>query len=228
MLITTFGNRRVGNHLIRRWISPNFSKPTHIFLNQHQRVRPVTEPPLDEVATLGVEDGTYRDLLYKDDCNSILRASTHYIHIIRDPINSLASALKATHKFRSQHSSILGAPSPTILIPAKFSSFLETPPEGHLVIYEKFLASKEYRDNLATSLGIRPYESELDKLSPQLGGSSFTGFTVPANQMPVNERWKECIDDPTYLWYLRYPGLLEARESVYGPLPTALQERLNG
>lgn len=239
MIITTFGLRRVGNHLIRRWINPSNSSRHHVFLNGIGQTRHLNVPMDEGVVTVGVEDGSYRQAALQDRMTPLLSVSAKLVHVVRDPINSIASQFRLTKNSRGpnpiprqqpfqeqRRAPLLGVPSPIILQSMLFADFTETPPGGRVVIYEHFLESYQYRNDLAQYLEIDPHEEQLFYHSRELGGSSFTGNTVPPEEMPVNERWLSFVDDPEYLWYLKYPGLLEAREKVYGPLPPELEEAL--
>ena len=226
MLITVFGCRRVGASLIRRWISDRGIRPWCFSLLSRRRLPPITDPALDQVRTLGLEDGTYRSVLSTGLYGDLLKSTDAFVSVVRDPINSLASVLQLGREAHDPEKPVLPARANSLILPMLFEDFLEIPPGGHLVIYERFIASREYRDALAADLGIEPNESALDTY---WGGRSLFGENLSApSELAVNERWKEAMDDPMYLWYLRYPGLLEARETIYGPLPPELKERLDG
>ena len=237
MLITTFGLRRSGNHLVRRWVSPE-PATAHVFVRGISCSRPHPARFLDDVDsgvhTLGVEDGTYRDIAGDDQLSEIITKTHRFINVVRDPINTLASYIQASRQAPSKRGRhlredclSLGIVGPIATISHRFPCFLETPPDGRIVLYEKFIASAEYREDLARWLCIDPCEDAFRTVSHQLGGSSFSGSRVPTIEEATN-RWRLFKDDPYYLWYLQSPGLLSSREQLYGPLPPELEERIHG
>lgn len=59
-----------------------------------------------------------------------------------------------------------------------------------VLLYDKWVESREYRSLLLSQLGIDFVQDDMDSVPDFGGGSSFDGTRVPGSQMKVLERWR--------------------------------------
>lgn len=250
MAILLFGAKRSGNHLVRAWLGDEFnqdlaSRNSHIFnikgfgrlASSLKRANGLSNFPI-----IGVEDLSYTDMV-----NFFIGSSAkdlevleklqeelvdQIIHLIRDPINVLASILAILKSDKPEYNRLKMQPgfmSPLNLLEV-FPKLVEEHDNVLQIKYEDFISSEEYRRSIEAQLplGFQGDDSVLDTQHKPLK-SSFTDSeeVTDEDRKSMKARWKNFIDDPEYLWYLKYPGLLETREKVYGPLPGELQEALS-
>ena len=153
---------------------------------------------------------------YQDDATKLI--------LLRDPINVMASTIANNGAFTS-----IERCARVFMDYAHVIASGQAEEKQYTVVrYEELATSREYRDTLATNLGFTNQDIAVEAVPHHGGGSSFDGLAMDGNAsaMDTNERWKTFLDNPTYLWSLGFPGFLEAREALYGPLPTPLAERV--
>jgi hypothetical protein len=81
--------------------------------------------------------------------------------------------------------------------------------------------NKDYRQKIAKQLDMNFTDAGIDNVSGCGGGSSFDGLKLDgkANQMDVNNRWKQFIDREEYRQLFSNKKLLEYSLKIFGHLP---------
>ncbi len=221
--LKVLGMRRSGNHAVIMWMmrAARAGAPDaeHVFLNNCKisenayRLQADFRPP-------EYSDDEYRrirerrnraylptDFLvrsFEDYDLSQFRAPENEAHygralrrlcavIIRDPLNLFASRLKAGY---------VGAKSPLSLMDLYLdhaSTLLKTA-EEFPILYNQWLVSESYRDDLLARLHLSGADLPSDKAESFGPGSSFTGRGAELDKKQLLRRWEAYRDDP---WFKR-------------------------
>ncbi|WP_265516500.1 hypothetical protein [Nitratireductor luteus] len=121
------------------------------------------------------------------------------ILILRDPYNLIASRRRLGSTRISEHTAMR--------IWKQHAAALErfpVPRRGRVPInYNRWVSSAEYRKEVAVALNLEFRDAAAQSVPSCAGGSSFDGTTFDgrANAMAVFDRWRSCVDDPSF-WEL--------------------------
>ncbi|MGF1480222.1 MAG: hypothetical protein ACFB4I_12140 [Cyanophyceae cyanobacterium] len=136
--------------------------------------------------------------------------------LLRDPYNTFASLIKRGEKLDDPHAVIQ-----KWIDHAKeylgLSSYLQNRVS---VNYNYWFTDKQYRQELAQSLGLSFTDAGIDTVSAVGRGSSFdkTAYDGKASQMPVLLRYQKYLDHPVMLKVLANKELNELSEEIFGPI----------
>lgn len=95
-------------------------------------------------------------------------------------------------------------------------------PDARRVSYNRWFVDRDYRRELAESLGLSFTDRGLEVVTEHAGGSSFDQreFDAKAQQMAVLERWKKFADDPAYRrGFVENPRVIELAREIFDLSP---------
>ena len=134
----------------------------------------------------------------------------------RDPYNLFASRLRYHHQTRmvtDKMSSMWKQYAREFLGQTRYL------PEGTAhVLYNDWVSSEVYRQNVAAQLGIPFSDRWRDCVTNWGGGSSFDGlkYNGSANRMPVLTRWRSLLTDPRFVELMRDDEIHALAKSMLG------------
>jgi hypothetical protein len=152
-----------------------------------------------------------------------LGASRRFIDllIIRDPLNFFASRLASWGKLNGiQDKSALLELWKRYATEALFPATLSKS-STITANFSLWSASRAYRRLLAQSLGLKFSDRGFNQMVRLGLGSSFEGFMYSsrASRMRVNDRWKNYVEDETFLSILSDAGLQRLGDDLFSSMP---------
>jgi hypothetical protein len=205
-LITLFGIRRSGIHLVANFLASQFDEPVHILNNQsieqfiaaeqsgvdgklepvNARVVIFEEHPI--TALEAAEDHDFFPSLLGQYKN------VHQVVLLRDPYNLFASRLKHYPECLSVEETWIKSS----YITQQWLSYAERfqNPDGIIPLsYNKLISSKDDRKRIFKAIGGDKYTDEaLSKIDPNGGGSSFTGQNETITPAQTGNRYRHYWD----------------------------------
>lgn len=203
-MLTVFGIRRSGNHLISDWLLNQYQHPRFqamnvqldffYFLENYE-----TTCSSYNCALFGIEEHPISavNAAYSKNAQTLLK-----VVLLRDPYNLFASRIK--------HYRILEAP----FFNARFVTynwveyakyFLDPPDDVICISYNHFTADVHYRQQILNKLGVQLNNEDDQKYMNRVdssisGGSSFNGrdFDGMGGQMNTRGRWEYYKDNARY------------------------------
>lgn len=142
---------------------------------------------------------SYEDRPLATECAEIISPQQKCV-VIRDCYNWLASRLKAFGGLYPQHAKYK-CEDPIKLWKQHAITAINRQSEIMPVLYNKWFASQQYREELETKLNMVNTDKAIQTILNYGGGSSFDGmkFNQNAQQMKVGDRWKEFIGNEEYI-----------------------------
>lgn len=148
--------------------------------------------------------------------------------ILRDPYNLFASRLKKEEDINANRYSLKKDGERETVIKIWKSYAREFTGKTSLIKnkqlhinYNKWFLEKEYRRELAESLGLEFSDDAIDQVLSIGGGSSFdrTSKDSSGTQMKVLERWNHYKDDENFINLFKDNELVELSEEIFGHIP---------
>lgn len=232
-LIRHIGLARSGTHAILNWIQHQYEADGYkvsFFNNADQRkVLDQLTPglPLEpndayraekSLILIGVEDKLIYDLAPVPDRVANAFARRFDVVLLRDPFNHLASRFNHRDKKKVLRDKIVNA---WIQYAYEFSGHTNFLGRHKLPInYNLWNADREYREQLATELGV-PFNDETFDTMLRGFHSSFDDNNVGAAiHERVMGRWQQMQGDADYVALFRgQDELYRMSESIFGPMP---------
>lgn len=196
--IKIFGLRRSGNHAIINWILANLAKT-----KKHQILIPSGDYGfklqcfgdifhLNDISSwqYGLE---YKNVLniaikkearvilfsYEDDC-SYIDNEQNLFTIIRDLPSIISSRIKKIENSKKIYRKLLKIDDDF------FENWILLASHPNVIIYEKWLTSKEYRDQMSIKFNVKNDIDFIDYVPRNAGGSSFTGYNLDSIENLIN------------------------------------------
>jgi len=153
----------------------------------------------------GFGDGECEIINYEDSLAEIDVVDP--IIILRDPFNCFASRLMSRFGLENKLNINLW----------KNHAYAVLDKHKH-ILYNEWFVSKIYREGISSDLGMPHIDAFLDELSTFGFGSSFDihKFTDSATKMDVLKRWKNCLDNESYLKLIEDKELIELSSAIFG------------
>ena len=91
-------------------------------------------------------------------------------------------------------------------------------PGAKFIIFDLWATHRNYRDAIATELGMTLEDKMAHNVSNAGGGSTWDSclFDGRAHEMRVLRRWEKLADDKEYVQYMRDPELEELMQRIFG------------
>ncbi|AFZ34441.1 hypothetical protein Sta7437_0854 [Stanieria cyanosphaera PCC 7437] len=140
--------------------------------------------------------------------------------IIRDPFNLFASRIK--NNFLATKSKTKTSIELWLDYAREFLNETNYLQHNKVCInYNLWVQNKDYRQEIAKQLDINFTDAGIDNVSGCGGGSSFDGRNLDgkANQMDVNNRWKQLLDHDQYRQLFNHEELIEYSLKIFGHIP---------
>jgi hypothetical protein len=96
--------------------------------------------------------------------------------------------------------------------------YLDDDPDFEFVLFNEWVESKDYRKQIAETIGLEFTDAAREQTSIFGGGSSFDGLAhlKTASQMNVNERYLQLLDNPTYQKMIKSnPRAIKLSERIF-------------
>ncbi len=202
------GMSRSGNHAIINWVARNAVGQYVYHCNNVTMKRDCAQ----EVEYRKGEGNPVRLYSFENRCPGDVFSgkATNKVLIIRDFFNWLASSIKAK----------MPTDAPKINMYERHLEWAMNPQDGTIVAnYNRWFQDREYRRQLANTLGISDEDHGLQELMDFGGGSSFdkTSYSGKTQQMNVLERYKQMKDNPEFLRIINeYQGIVRNTERFFG------------
>ena len=183
MNLSIYGLRRSGNHAIIAWLMKNMSNGSELFQVNH---------PI--ILAKNVARANFQNTIISYEDIS-LRTTTEFtagmpkVVVVRDIKNVIASRLKNLKRY-SECKNTQKLLQVNERIANIWTEHATAVAEKKVIgiIFERWVSSKEYRDNVAQILGTKNLDIT-DTILPYGGGSSFTGITSqPPSAKSLNDR----------------------------------------
>lgn len=192
MVYEFYGLRRSGNHAILEWLIQNIGGPANRNIIKETRIIQCGRAVyMNEINTYPSHDeldldcrfckSAFENLIvsYEDvptDYTLLNAGNTQQIVILRDIFNLFASRYKQAQKFPGNkhiQNNVLRLDEKAIEVWKQHANS-----NALIIIFERWIESKEYRDSICEQLGIKNHDIT-DTMTEFGGGSSFTGRKKP-------------------------------------------------
>ncbi len=233
--------RRSGNHAIIQWILAQSEGVTEFF-NDASPEAPYAKTPVygNWESPKSPSHITLSVVSYEDRSFEILRACEKKfvqqrtpaqkieLLIVRDPFNMFASRLHSPYIKAWRPAYICGLTAPQLAedyIEAYLCQHFPKDPLKRLITanFNQWMTDSSYRKCLADSLNLPFSDKGMEKLSHYGGGSSFDGKSGQPNRMVFDERWRQYMDNRTFVSQLRRKTFLTFTKKAFPKINTAIQ-----
>lgn len=160
-------------------------------------------------------------LLQREDKPLVDDENAQSVIIIRSVYNWFASWITAFRKWNSDTTVATEASNRIALWKQQARDFLgetEHVPGAKFIIFDLWATHRNYRDAIATELGMTLEDKMAHNVSNAGGGSTWDSclFDGRAHEMRVLRRWEKLADDKEYVQYMRDPELEELMQRIFG------------
>lgn len=172
---------------------------------------------------------TYTERFAKNHDRWLGKSQNCYdVIILRDPFNLFASRLKKEEdiienryslKIEDQRKTLINLWKQYAREFVDKTNFLKY--QKVTISYNRWVTDKDYRRQLAETLGLNFNDETMNEVLPVGGGSSFdrTSKNNDAKQMKVFDRWQFYKDDETFKDVFRDAEIIELSDQIFGDIP---------
>jgi len=224
------GIRRTGQHAIINWILRNCERENTVFLNsctmRRSAIRTCGQSELNGqfagggyrlkervAAYLAAEKRPFVLVSYEAGYedgeltpNFPDAAFDHEILVTRSFVNWLPSFIRLMRLMNPKSApEALDISNGIVFEMMRFKAhLLAAQTTTHRVIcFDKWASSAAYRHEKLHELGLTEVDAGLGEVQKYGGGSSFSAFETPAEELPLTSRWQSMSNDPYALHFLR-------------------------
>ncbi len=217
-----FGIRRTGQHAIINWILRNSGRKASVFLNSCTMGRsPVRTCGQSELngSQSGKAHGLHKSLsAYLDHYprpfllisyeagyksgevspNFETAGFDHEVLITRSFVNWLPSFIRLMWQIHQPaNGEVLDISNGIIFEISRYKAHLQAAiaSEATVICFDKWATLPEYRMSMLKNMGLNPVDNTLGKVQFYGRGSSFSGQSLPADELTLTRRWETMSDD---------------------------------
>ena len=240
--IRFIGLRRSGNHAVLNWIFKQLQHPVYFINNVEAGMSPFRFGHLHfpdkeyrneawgnfspkEYLIYSYEDYSLKDICtpYSESKHDLWVGKTrkrYDVLLLRDPFNLLASRLKKNYMdVKTPSESVV-----SLWIEQAKECLGETNLLKHnkiVINYNQWFRSVEYRQKLASQLGLEFSDKGFNYVSSYGGGSSFDARSFQGNAacMDVETRWRCFKDDKAFLKLVANEEIFHYSRAIFGEIP---------
>lgn len=200
-----FGIKRGGQHCIIYWIKSGYRKAFRV--NNLKIGRQIPLKRKSHNLFVNFEDYTFRTTKLVSNEQKFEPGTRRFYLIIRDPFNLFASRFtlqsieKTKWKARIKHQKSKVDQLRDLWIDHA-KNFLNDKTSVVKINYNEWVASEDYRTELANRLGIKPHLYFVNYVPLPGEGSSFDTRKIPGQKMKVFDRWQQ-LEDQVFSTYIK-------------------------